>query len=272
MADVQTEKGYAKVANELLEALARTSLSDRESRLVFAIMRKTYGFHKTWDKVAYSQLTQMTGIDKSNLSRLFTRLTKRRILERRSLGEYKGYKVRVQKDYDQWVKGDNSGQGGQQLSIPTTVDESDEQQLPEPDEQQLSTETTTKDSIKDKTKDTSRSIPMTELISSFIDDWNTIITSTRISRVKQITAGKRLTSLKARLKDDFFLEYYRAAMKKINTDYWANYGHGERSWSATVSWFTRPGIVEEIMEWGPRRQIGDSDEKDVDYSDTQPGL
>ncbi len=98
---------------------------------------------------------------------------------------------------------------------------------------------TTIDNKDTDTKDRSRSEQMTGLIAEFIDDWNTIITSKRISRITQIKSGKRLIQLKAQLKDKFFLDYYREAMKKVNDDWWANGFGGDKSWTATVQWFTR---------------------------------
>ncbi len=103
MADVQTENGWTLVADELLEAFARTNFTSRESRIIWAIIRKTYGFKKTWDEISYSQLTELTRIKKQNIGITIHRLVNRRILTRESLGEYKGFRIRLQKDYDQWI-------------------------------------------------------------------------------------------------------------------------------------------------------------------------
>jgi D-alanyl-D-alanine carboxypeptidase len=39
----QLEGGYARTANEILEALARTPMTDHENRCVHFLFRKTYG-------------------------------------------------------------------------------------------------------------------------------------------------------------------------------------------------------------------------------------
>ena len=45
-ASPQLEDGYTRIANELIEALMRTNLSAYQSRVLWAIWRKTYGFNK----------------------------------------------------------------------------------------------------------------------------------------------------------------------------------------------------------------------------------
>lgn len=135
----------------------------------------------------------------------------------------------------------------------------------------MSEPTPTIDNINKDTKDKSRSVNMTGLIVEFIDDWNTIITSTRISRIIQIKSGRRLISLKARLKDKFFLEHNREAMKKVNDDWWPNGFCGDRSWTATIQWFTRPGVVEEIMKRSPsKRKVSDTEEKPINCDGDEP--
>ncbi|MGB0895662.1 MAG: replication protein [Parashewanella sp.] len=75
-----TDNGYYRVANELGLALCKTQLSDRESRLLNAIMLKTFGWQKTLDWICYEQLAEMTNIDISNIGKTKTALVKRNIL------------------------------------------------------------------------------------------------------------------------------------------------------------------------------------------------
>ena len=74
------DNGYYRVANELGLALCNVRLSDRESRLVHAIMMKTFGWQKPMDWVCYDQLAEMTGIDVTNIGKTKTALVKRKIL------------------------------------------------------------------------------------------------------------------------------------------------------------------------------------------------
>jgi phage replication O-like protein O len=99
MADIQIDNGnYLKIANEIVEALAKTYLSSYETQVIFAIFRKTYGFQKKEDWIPNSQLAEITGIAKSNITRTIKKLLKRNMLVK------KGKKIGFQKDYEKWQK------------------------------------------------------------------------------------------------------------------------------------------------------------------------
>lgn len=56
----QAENGHIDVANEIAEALARCMPGGLEGCIIWAILRKTYGWHKKSDKISLSQLIKMT--------------------------------------------------------------------------------------------------------------------------------------------------------------------------------------------------------------------
>lgn len=89
-------RGYTKTPHELDEALMRTNLSSYQSRIVRAIIRKTYGWHKKEDWISNSQLVEMTGIAKSHVSRTVTQLIDRNIVTKR------GNKFSLNESYTQW--------------------------------------------------------------------------------------------------------------------------------------------------------------------------
>ncbi len=96
MASPQIEDGYTKLANEIMEALMRTNLPAYQGRVLWAILRKTYGFQKKEDWISNSQLVEMTGLRKQHVSRTMKELLERHIVTR------SGYKVGFNKDYTQW--------------------------------------------------------------------------------------------------------------------------------------------------------------------------
>ena len=98
MAKPQKEDGHVDIANEIVEALAKTYLSSYESQVLWAIFRKTYGWHKKEDWITGSQLVKITGINKSHISRTLKKLTKRNLIIRND------NKLSFQKDYDIWGK------------------------------------------------------------------------------------------------------------------------------------------------------------------------
>ena len=98
MVNPQKENGHVDIANGIVEALAKTYLSSYESQVLWAIFRKTYGWHKKEDWIAGSQLSKMTGILESHISRTLKKLILRNVIIKN------GKKISFQKNYDKWEK------------------------------------------------------------------------------------------------------------------------------------------------------------------------
>lgn len=95
-ASPQVENGFTRIANEIAEALMRTNMSGYQGRVLWAILRETYGFQKKEDWISNSQLVEMTGLRKQHVSRTMKELLERHIVTK------SGYKVGFNKDYTQW--------------------------------------------------------------------------------------------------------------------------------------------------------------------------
>lgn len=65
--DIQLENGYTKIANNLLEKIAKIKMSGQSWQVLIAILRKTYGYNKKSDWIEYSQLSQITNLSKSRI-------------------------------------------------------------------------------------------------------------------------------------------------------------------------------------------------------------
>ncbi|ABC27500.1 phage replication protein O [Hahella chejuensis KCTC 2396] len=87
------DNGYTRVANELLNALARIDLSGREFKIVNAVMRKTFGFNKAMDWISLEQLVEMTGISRRHLPSLITGLVRAKVIRREGESNVKKYAV-----------------------------------------------------------------------------------------------------------------------------------------------------------------------------------
>ena len=96
MASPQIEDGHIDIAHELAEALMRTNLNAYQWRVIWAIWRKTYGWHKKEERITNKQFVAMTGISKQHVSRTINELKKRNIVA------LSGYKIAFNKDYTQW--------------------------------------------------------------------------------------------------------------------------------------------------------------------------
>jgi len=107
----QLEDGFTRIANEILEAIARTPLSDYESRCVHFLWRKTYGWQnpsgesKKVDVISRTQWAEGTGMPRRHVDRVLIRLTKRNIITKQIV--YRGTRRVIiwgfQKRYREWL-------------------------------------------------------------------------------------------------------------------------------------------------------------------------
>lgn len=100
-ANPQAENGHIDIANEIAEALMRINFSAYESRILWAIFRKTYGWHKKEDRIALRQFQKLTGIDRPHTHRTLCRLIKRNIIVAKR-GNSRILTYGFQKDYTRW--------------------------------------------------------------------------------------------------------------------------------------------------------------------------
>jgi phage replication O-like protein O len=82
MASPQAEDGHIDIANELAEVLARTKLSADESRILWAILRKSWGWHRKMAPISITKFQELTGMDRKSVCRILTRLLRRRIIKK----------------------------------------------------------------------------------------------------------------------------------------------------------------------------------------------
>ena len=106
MASPQKDKGYTSIAHELLEAIIRTQLTTNESKVLWTIIRKTYGYQKKTDGISLSQFQQATGLHRPSVHRALKYLKSRNIIqiERLSFKNRTVLFYSVQKDYEKWDK------------------------------------------------------------------------------------------------------------------------------------------------------------------------
>lgn len=100
-ASPQIDNGYTRIANELLEALARIRINGEARQCLDVILRKTYGFQKKKDRISLSQFFALTGISKINICRAIDKLIKMNIIIIEK-DNRKGNFYLIQKDYTRW--------------------------------------------------------------------------------------------------------------------------------------------------------------------------
>lgn len=93
------ENGYIKIVNALAEGMAQSSLTSRQFRVVWAVIRKTYGFNKPKDRIAASQIAEITGMRRQRCSEALCDLERMGVITREggSFGT-----IRLNTKIEQW--------------------------------------------------------------------------------------------------------------------------------------------------------------------------
>lgn len=95
-ASPQLEDGYTRIADELLEAMARTSFSPNQSKCFLLLIRKTYGFQKRKVKITTKEWVLGTCMERSNIYHTLKELVQRNMVV------HTDHQWAVQKDYTRW--------------------------------------------------------------------------------------------------------------------------------------------------------------------------
>lgn len=90
------DNGFYRVANEIGLSLCKAHLSDRESRILNAIMIKTFGWGKPLDWICNSQLSELTDIGITHISEVKNALISRKIIRK------EGRKIGINTVVSQW--------------------------------------------------------------------------------------------------------------------------------------------------------------------------
>ena len=98
----QAEEGHVDIANGIVEALCRVQLSGYESRVLWALFRKTYGWHKKEDRISLTQFQVLTGLPIPKISNTLNRLVLRKMVRVTENGNGKVKTYGFQKVFSLW--------------------------------------------------------------------------------------------------------------------------------------------------------------------------
>ena len=118
--DVQLENGFVKIANSLLDKLAKTQLSGNQWRVLIAILRSTYGWNRKTDRISITQFELKTGLKRRHVVRILTDLKNMNLItiEKKAKKQiFYGF----QKDFETWILPDRYQNRKQSLSLPKLV-------------------------------------------------------------------------------------------------------------------------------------------------------
>jgi phage replication O-like protein O len=103
MANPQIENGFTKISNELLEAILRSNLTQRELKIIFVIIRFTYGFNRNEAELSVRFIEQATSIKYHHVSGIISKmLSKSIIFSNPSSKKKNGRMISLNKNYEEW--------------------------------------------------------------------------------------------------------------------------------------------------------------------------
>lgn len=97
----QLEDGHIRIANELFDALWSMPFSHRQHKVVFAIIRKTYGYGKKEDDVSASQIGDLCRLSRTHVTSTLNQLAEMNVITKKP-GVY-GSVIGINKDYSKWI-------------------------------------------------------------------------------------------------------------------------------------------------------------------------
>lgn len=92
----QLEDGYTRLANALYDELIGADLTKNQSKVAHAICRKTYGFGKKMDRIADSQLAELTRLPRQKVNKAKNELIAMNVILR------DGNRIGPNKEVSEW--------------------------------------------------------------------------------------------------------------------------------------------------------------------------
>jgi len=104
LASPQIENGFTKIANELFDEILKRDFSKRELKIIFVIIRKTYGWNVKEDEISIRYFEGATGIRFRHVVDTLNELHSKKIIHfSRHPGHSQKRKISLNKDYDKWL-------------------------------------------------------------------------------------------------------------------------------------------------------------------------
>lgn len=109
MANPQKENGHTQISNELFEAILRSDFSLRELKIIFCVIRFTYGFSRKAAELSSRFISNATSIKPNHIFTTIKDLINKNVLLNLTSKVGSTRKYQLNKDYDMWLsKSQNS--------------------------------------------------------------------------------------------------------------------------------------------------------------------
>lgn len=243
------DDGYTRVANELLEAVMAADLTARQLKVVLALIRKTYGFGKKFDRITNTQIAMMTGIHHTHVCKAKNEMIAMKIIVTN------GQAIGINKVISEWdfeisqgsetlAKSANktlanlaNGYKPTQLNTKETIQKKERKETPLPPEGGCV-------SLKPEKRKPTR-INYNE----YLDAYNEIV-GERLPHAVEVNADrqrklKKLIGSLATKNIDGFRAYVKAFMSAARP---FHFGDNDRDWVANFDYLLRPKVLVAIRE------------------------
>ncbi|HEI8866115.1 TPA: replication protein [Serratia odorifera] len=244
-----TDDGYTRIANELLEAVMSADLTARQLKVALAIIRKTYGFGKKVDRITNTQIASMTGIHHTHVC------TAKNEMIAMNIVIASGSQIGINKVVSDWKF--NISQDSKTLA------KSANKSLANAANEHSPTQLNTKETIQKKKENTPN--PLTEVgaecvkptrrkpvrvnYEEYLDAYNEIV-GDRLPHAVEANAERqrklrKLIESLATKNVDGFRAYVKAFMASARP---FHFGDNDREWVATFDYLLRPKVLTAIRE------------------------
>lgn len=104
MASPQVENGYTRIANELMEVIPLYKFNGTQFRILFVVLRYTYGFQRKSHELSLTFIADSTGMHKQQIKRELDILIKNKVLiEEEPPSFNKPRIIQFNKNYKEWL-------------------------------------------------------------------------------------------------------------------------------------------------------------------------
>ena len=103
LANVQTENGYTRIANELYDKIIKAKLNGSQAKILHAIIRNTYGYNRKTTNLSYNYLAKATNISQRQAVDTLKSLKDMNMVFVTDNGKGKTNTLSINKDFDTWT-------------------------------------------------------------------------------------------------------------------------------------------------------------------------
>ena len=104
VASPQTENGFTRIANELMEVIPLYKFNGTQFRILFVVLRYTYGFQRKSHELSLTFIADSTGMHKQQIKRELDILIKNKVLiEEEPPSFNKPRIIQFNKNYKEWL-------------------------------------------------------------------------------------------------------------------------------------------------------------------------